>query len=93
MLNDSTLLIHPQTKSREYLEQVTRTFYITNADIKQAANMLKLIAKVRDMHIDERLGLIVVRDSPAVIGLAERLIASIDLAEPEVMPPPIHSSK
>ena len=85
VLNDSTLLIHPQTKSREYLEQVTRTFYITNADIKQAANMLKLIAKVRDMHVDERLGLIVVRDSPAVIGLAERLIASIDLAEPEVM--------
>lgn len=85
VLNDSTLLIHPQGKSRDYLEQATRTFYITNADIKQAANMLKLIAKVRDMHVDERLGLIVVRDSPAVIGLAERLIASIDLAEPEVM--------
>lgn len=85
VLNDSTLLIHPQTKSREYLEQATHTFYITNADIKQAANMLKLIAKVRDMHVDERLGLIVVRDSPAVIGLAERLLASIDLAEPEVM--------
>ncbi|MDN3543020.1 secretin N-terminal domain-containing protein [Kinneretia asaccharophila] len=87
LLNESSVLIFPNTqaKQREHQELITRTLYLSNADVKSAQAMVRTIAKVRDIHIDERLNLMVVRDTPEVMRLVERLIASIDLAEPEVM--------
>jgi len=87
LLNDSSVLIFPNTaaKQREHQELITRTFYLTNADVKQVQAMVRTIAKVRDIHIDERLNLMVVRDTQEVMRLIERLIASVDLPEPEVM--------
>ncbi|MDC8785703.1 secretin N-terminal domain-containing protein [Roseateles koreensis] len=87
LLNESSVLIFPNTanKQREHQELITRTLYLTNADVKQVQAMLRTIAKVRDIHIDERLNLMVVRDTPEVMRLVEKLIASVDLPEPEVM--------
>ncbi len=87
LLNDSSVLIFPNTqgKQREHQELITRTLYLTNADVKQVQAMVRTIAKVRDIHIDERLNLMVVRDTPEVMRLVEKLIASVDLPEPEVM--------
>lgn len=87
LLNDSSVLIYPatQAKQREHQELVTRTLYLTNADVKQVQALLRTIAKVRDIHIDERLNLLVVRDTPEVLRLVDRLVASVDLPEPEVM--------
>ena len=47
--------------------------------------MIKSVVKTRDAHIDEKLNMIVLKDTPDAIRLAEQLIASTDLAEPEVM--------
>ncbi|MEL4177452.1 secretin N-terminal domain-containing protein [Roseateles sp. PN1] len=87
LLNDSSVLIFPNTagKQREHQELITRTLYLTNADVKQVQAMVRTIAKVRDIHVDERLNLMVVRDTPEVMRLVEKLIASVDLPEPEVM--------
>jgi general secretion pathway protein D len=87
VVNQSTILIYPNTpqKQREYQELVVRTFYISNADAKQTLNLLKTIIKVRDAFVDEKLNMVVVRDTPEVVRMAERLIAAQDLAEPEVM--------
>ncbi|MFG6457700.1 secretin N-terminal domain-containing protein [Roseateles sp. BYS96W] len=87
LLNDSSVLIFPNTaaKQREHQELITRTLYLTNADVKQVQAMVRTIAKVRDIHIDERLNLLIVRDTPEVVRLVEKLIASVDLPEPEVM--------
>lgn len=87
LLNDSSLFIYPNTptKQQEHQELMTRSFYLVNADVKQAQTLIKTMAKTRDVYIDERLNLIIVRDTPEVIKLTERLIASIDLPEPEVM--------
>ena len=87
LLNDTSVLIFPNTsaKQREHQELITRTLYLTNADVKQVQAMVRTIAKVRDIHIDERLNLLVVRDTPEVLRLVEKLIASVDLPEPEVM--------
>ncbi|MCV2370559.1 secretin N-terminal domain-containing protein [Roseateles oligotrophus] len=87
LLNDSSVLIFPNTaaKQREHQELITRTLFLANADVKQVQAMVRTITKVRDIHIDERLNLMVVRDTPEVMRLVEKLIASIDLPEPEVM--------
>jgi general secretion pathway protein D len=87
VLNETTVFIYPNTpqKQREHQELVVKGFYLANADAKQAANMIRTVVKTRDIFFDEKIGLLVIKDTPAAIRLAERLIAAHDLAEPEVM--------
>ena len=87
LLNDRSVLIYPATaaKQREHQELVTRSFYLNNADVKQAQALVRMMAKTRDVFIDERLNLLVARDTPEVIAMVEQLIYSLDLPEPEVM--------
>jgi len=86
VLNDNTVLVYPNTaaKQREYQDLVVRSFYLANADAKQAMNLVRTVLKTRDLYVDEKLNLLVMRDTPEAIRLAEKLIASQDLAEPEV---------
>ncbi|MBT9493351.1 MAG: general secretion pathway protein GspD [Paucibacter sp.] len=87
LLNDKSVLIYPNTqaKQREHQELVTRSFYLNNADVKQAQALVRMMAKTRDIFIDERLNLLVARDTPEVIAMIEQLVAGLDLPEPEVM--------
>jgi general secretion pathway protein D len=87
IVNETTVLVFPNTpqKLREYQELVVRSFYLANADVKQTANMVRALVKTRDIFIDERLNLLVIKDTPNAVRLAEKLIAAQDLAEPEVM--------
>jgi len=86
-LNDNSFLIYPNTpaKAKDYQELVMRSFYLANTDVKQAMNLVKTVAKSKDVFADEKLNLLIVKDTPDAIRLIERLIESIDLAEPEVM--------
>jgi general secretion pathway protein D len=87
IINETTVLIYPNTpqKLREYQELVVKAFYVANADVKQTANMIRTLVKTRDIFLDEKLNLIVLKDTPNAVRLAERLIATQDLAEPEVL--------
>jgi general secretion pathway protein D len=87
ILNENSILIFPNTpqKIKDYQTLAVRTFYLTNADVKAVSNSIKTIVKTKDMVIDERLGLIIIRDTPEAIRLAERIVALQDLSDPEVM--------
>ena len=87
IINENTVVIYPRTpqKSKEYEELMVRTFYLSNADPKQTASMLRTILRVKDIHVDDRLNMMVIRDSPEIIRQAEKLIAAQDLPEPEVL--------
>ena len=87
VINESTLLVYPNTpaKQREYQELVVKVFYVGNADAKQTANMLRMMLKMREVFVDDKVGMVVIKDTPAMVRLAERLISAQDLADPEVM--------
>ncbi|WP_153108916.1 secretin N-terminal domain-containing protein [Propionivibrio limicola] len=87
LVNTNSVLVYPATpaKQREYQELVSRSFYLAHADAKQVQAMLKQLVKTRDLFIDEKLNLVVIKDTLDAVRLAERLIASLDVAEPEVM--------
>lgn len=87
VLSKNTLFIYPATpqKQKDFQELQVRNFYLTNADAKQTANVIKGMVKTKDILVDEKLNLIVMRDTPEAIRVAERLIAAQDIAEPEVM--------
>jgi general secretion pathway protein D len=82
-----TVLIYPNTpaKSREYQDLVSRTFYIGNADIKLTLNMIKTLVKTKDVFIDEKLGLLVMKDTVEAVRYAEQLVQAQDMADPEVV--------
>jgi general secretion pathway protein D len=87
VLNPNTVLIYPNTpaKSQAYRELTVKSFYLANADVKQTANMVRQLVKTRDLFVDEKLNLLVVRDTPEAIRMVEKLIANQDLGEAEVM--------
>ena len=87
LLNENSVLVYPNTpaKQKEYRELVVRSFYLANADVKQAVNLVKGMVKTQDVFIDEKLNLMVVKDTPEAVSVVERLVRSLDLAEPEVM--------
>ena len=62
-----------------------RSFYLANADVKQALNLVKGMVKTQDVFIDEKLNLMVVKDTPEAMRVVDKLVRSLDLAEPEVM--------
>ncbi|GAA5160026.1 hypothetical protein GCM10025770_07210 [Viridibacterium curvum] len=86
-LDDNTLLIYPDepAKQADYQGLVVRGFHLANADAKLVANSMKTILRFSNVVVDEKLNMIVVRDTPQAIALAEQLIALHDVAEPEVM--------
>jgi len=87
VLDQSSFLIFPNTppKTRDYQELAVKTFFLSNADVKNVGNTIKTIVKTRDMVIDEQQNMLILRDTPEALRLAEKLVALHDLAQPEVM--------
>ena len=87
VIDGSTVLIYPANaaKHREYQTLTVRSFYLAHAEAKQVAATIRAITKTRDMVVDDRLNLLIVRDSPAAVRMVEKLVALHDVQEAEVM--------
>ncbi|TFW34409.1 secretin and TonB N-terminal domain-containing protein [Massilia horti] len=87
VLNANSVLIYASTpeKQKEYRELVVKGFYLANADVNKTHAMIKSMLKTKDTFVDEKLNLLMIRDTPEAVRLAEKLIAMQDLPEPEVM--------
>ena len=87
VLDDHTVLIYPNdpAKQREHQKLSIRSFRIANAEAKAVANSIKTLLKTRDIVVDEKLNMLVLRDTPETLEMAARLVALHDVAEPEVM--------
>lgn len=86
-LSETSALVFPNTqqKLKDYQDLMIRSFYLTNGSAKQVATLIKTMLKTKDVYVDERLNMLVMRDTPEVIRIAEKLIAGNDLPDPEVM--------
>lgn len=87
VMNANTILVFPNVpaKVKDYQELSVKSFTMTNTDVKQVAASLKTLFKGRDVVIDEKLNMLVVRDTPDAIRQIERIVALHDVPEPEVM--------
>lgn len=87
VLDANTVLIYPNTqaKQKDYQALSVKSYYLANADAKSVANTLKTILKSRDLVVDEKLNLLIVRDTPEAIRLADKLVMLHDVQESEVM--------
>jgi general secretion pathway protein D len=82
-----TITIVPDNpaKRREYEEQIVRTFYVSNADLKETIDLLRIVADVRKIAPITATNAISVQDTPERVAATARLISAIDKARPEVV--------
>jgi general secretion pathway protein D len=87
ILSSNMVLIYPNTpaKQKDYEQQIVRSFYLTNAAPKDVESMLKTVLGAKTLFIQEKANLVVMRDTPDAVRMAEKLVASLDVPESEVM--------
>jgi general secretion pathway protein D len=87
ILSANMVMIYPNTpaKQKDYEEQIVHTFYLTNALPKDVESLLKSMLGAKNLFVDERTNVVVMRDTPDTVRMAEKLVASIDVPEPEVL--------
>jgi general secretion pathway protein D len=61
-LNDVTYLVFTRSaqKARDYVQLEARTFWLSNVDAKVAAQLLRNVVKSKDVHVDDKLNLLVI---------------------------------
>lgn len=82
-----TLLVIPDTpaKRREYDDEVVRTFYLSNVDLKETMDLLRMVLDARRISPITATNALTVKDSPERVAAAARVISAIDKARPEVI--------
>jgi len=82
-----TVTIVPDTpaKRREYEEDVVRTFYLSNADVKETMDLLRIVIDARRIGGMQGTNAITITDTAERVEAAGRLISMIDKARPEVL--------
>jgi general secretion pathway protein D len=83
----NTVVVIPDTqaKRREYEEEVVRTFYLSNADLKETMDLLRLVLDARRVSALTANNAVSIKDTPERVAAAGRLVAAIDKARPEVI--------
>ena len=83
----NTITVIPDTaaKRREYEEELVRTFYLSNADLKETIDMLRIVVDARRLSSITATNAITIKDTPERITAAGKIITAIDKARPEVI--------
>lgn len=81
------IIVIPDTaaKRREYEEEIVRTFYLSNADLKETIDILRIVVDARRIAPITANNAITIKDTPERIIAAGKIIAANDKARPEVI--------
>ncbi|MCU0232473.1 MAG: hypothetical protein MUE90_00355 [Thermoanaerobaculales bacterium] len=74
----------PQTR-RDYEDLVIKTFFLSNADVKEIDKLLRSLIEARRLSTNEQLNAITLRDTADKVAIAEKLIRVNDKAKAEVL--------
>jgi general secretion pathway protein D len=82
-----TVAVVPDTaaKRREYEEEIVRTFFLSNADLKETVDVLRIVVDARRLAPTAATNAITIKDTPERVAAAGRIITALDKARPEVV--------
>src|SRR5256885_11781868 len=82
-----TVVVIPDTpaKRREYEEEVVRTFYLSNADLKETMDLLRMVLDARRISPTTATHALTIKDTPERIAAAARVLSAVDKARPAVI--------
>ena len=86
-VTENTVIIIPKTpaKMKQYQDLVIHTFYLSHIEAKKAVNLLRAMLQLKQVHVNEELNALIVRDEPERIRLAQKVIEANDIPGAEVM--------
>jgi len=86
-LDANTILIYPNTaaKVKLYQDLSVRAFHLAQSDVKAVANSIRTLVKPRELVVDDKQSLLIIRDTADGIRMAERLVELHDVADSEVL--------
>lgn len=87
VLDEKTIIVVEDTPQnrRDYEDLVVKTFFLSNADVKDVNNMIRTLIDARRVATNEQLNALVIRDTADKVAIAERLVAANDKSKAEVL--------
>jgi len=82
-----TITVIPDTpaKRTEYQDEIVRTFYLSNADVGETLDLLRIVIDNRRLAPITATNALAMKDTPERVAAAATLISAIDKARPEVV--------
>jgi general secretion pathway protein D len=80
-----TIVPDTPAKRTEYEEEIVKFFYLSNADLKEVADVLRIVADNRRLQVYSPNNVIALKDTPERVRAASLLVAALDKARPEVI--------
>lgn len=86
-IGPNSILVAPDTKDKrgQYEDHMVRTFQLNTAKAKDTADHLKSLLSIKKLTVNEQLNFVVIRDTPEVLRLAERIIENSDRKPAEMI--------
>jgi len=87
VMDENTILIADdnQQKRREYEDEVIKTFFLSNADVKDVQSLLRTMLDARKVVQNNQLNAITIRDTPNKVAIAQKIIEANDKAKAELV--------
>ncbi len=87
VLDEHSIIIADDTPQnrREYEDLVIKTFFLSNAEVKDIDKLLRSLIEARRLSTNEQLNSITLRDTADKVAIAEKLIRINDKAKAEVL--------
>jgi general secretion pathway protein D len=80
-----TIVPDTPAKRREYEEEIVQTFYLSNADLKETIDILRIVVDARRIAPLTATNAVTIKDTAERISAASKIISAIDKARPEVV--------
>ena len=87
VLSENSVIIYTNDglHKRDYKDLSVRSFTLDYADAKQMSTILRSMLNMQSIEIDPRLNTLLIKDSPEILALAEKIIYVQDKPDAEVM--------
>jgi general secretion pathway protein D len=87
VIDEQTILIaqDSQQNRRAYEDLVIQTFYLSNAQVKDAVQLLRSLIASRNLATNEQLNAVTIRDTADKVRIAQRILETIDKSRSEVV--------
>jgi general secretion pathway protein D len=87
VLDSRVVMVIPDTptKRRDYEQQVVKTFFLSNADLKETIDLLRIVLGARRVAPLPGSNALTINDTPDKVAAAERIVDIVDKQRAEVM--------
>jgi general secretion pathway protein D len=80
-----TIVPDTQAKRREYEQQVVKILFLSNADVKETIDLLRVVLGARRVAPLPGVNALTINDTPDTVAAAERIVSIVDKRRAEVV--------